>query len=705
MPQSTESARHFQVSSSDAMPRHREGTEHLAERIIERGFLSAADTPNQRRRQGDAWPASIGEYTVLSEVGRGGMGVVLEARSRNGETVAIKLLRSRGTRIELARFDRETRLQGELVEGDGFVPLLAFGDCALGPFLVMPFLPGGTLADRLTLRGPLTIAATIRLGRALARALACAHARGIVHRDLKPPNVIFTADGEPLIADLGIAKHFDANRTLSASLSQEGAFRGTWGFMPYEQMMNAKGVGPAADVFALGAMLYLCLAGEPAFTGETPYDVGEKVRTGDFERLSARRPETPEWLEAVIHRALARDPKDRFPDGAAFMEALSSPRRRIRSITATGIGLVLSLTIVTAIALVSPKGHRAASEPAGASALTSRPAEPTRAPKPPRLDELVASAKAKLSKADVDGALRDLAAATQLHGRRVDVWCLLGQARWRHGDIDGAIDAYTKAIELDARWAVSWAGRAGARVVKGQYQAALSDAERAVALDPGLAIGWLNRGSARSNLGDLDGGVRDLEEAIRVAPGLALAYANLGITLARRGDRLAAVERLEKAVQLDPGSAEAWAELGATESNLGHVDAAEEHLRRAIKIVPRFGLAWLNLGITLLKRSDPSAALESLSHATDCDAGSHRAWEVRASAELELDLVDAALQSATRAIELEPGSLAAWETRARAFEAKRNVEGARRAYLQLLGLAPGDPRASAWQEKADGLGK
>src|SRR5271156_2050882 len=151
------------------------------------------------------------------------MGVVYRARSASGEEVAIKAL-TRVDSAKLARFERERRLLGTFTARDGFVPLLEAGTTNDGPYLVMALLPGGTLRDRLE-RGPLSIEETLTLGRA--------HARGIVHRDVKPENVLFTADGRALLADLGLAKHFDPSArgaSQSVSLSADGVHKGTVGY-------------------------------------------------------------------------------------------------------------------------------------------------------------------------------------------------------------------------------------------------------------------------------------------------------------------------------------------------------------------------------------------------------------------------------------------------------------------------------------------
>jgi serine/threonine-protein kinase len=264
----------------------------------------------------------LGPYEVLDRIGEGGVGTVYRARAAGGRDVAVKVLKRRDE-ATVARFDRERRLQGALGEEEGFVPLLDRGDSPEGPYLVMPFVPGGTLRARLA-RGPLAIDATVALGRALATALGQAHARGIAHRDMKPENVLFAADGTPLVADLGLAKHFLAagSPEESFSVSRTGAFSGTVGYSAPEQVRNAKSVGPQADIFALGAILHECLSGEPAFGGATFLDVLRKVSEGTAPSLREKRPDAPSWLVQIVEKALARAPQHRFANGVALLQAL-----------------------------------------------------------------------------------------------------------------------------------------------------------------------------------------------------------------------------------------------------------------------------------------------------------------------------------------------------------------------------------------------
>ncbi len=264
----------------------------------------------------------LGPYELEGGIGQGGAGLVYRAKGPDGRAVAIKLLR-RHDEAALARFERERRLQAELGEEDGFVPLVDWGVSPRGPYLVMPFVPGGTLRARLE-RGRLGVRETAELGLALASALGAARAVGVAHRDLKPENVLFAADGTALIADLGLAKHFERDADESLSVSRSGAFTGTAGYAAPEQVADAKNVGPRADVFALGAILWECLAGEPAFVADGLMALLRRVVDGPPAPLASKRPDVPVWLVGVIETALALDPARRFADGDAFAAALEA---------------------------------------------------------------------------------------------------------------------------------------------------------------------------------------------------------------------------------------------------------------------------------------------------------------------------------------------------------------------------------------------
>ncbi|HZV02646.1 MAG TPA: serine/threonine-protein kinase, partial [Planctomycetota bacterium] len=297
---------------------------------LRRGEPLAPPAPAESRPAPPRSGTRFGEFEALEVVGRGGSGIVHKGHGPRGETVAIKVLQdqSPGSR---ARFERERRILGLLGEAEGFVPLLATGETERGVYVVMPFVGGGTLRDRIA-RG-MGVEDALAIVRAIARAMSHAHERGIVHRDLKPDNVLFTEKGVPLVADVGLAKHVADGPGVSRSvaLTASGEFRGTAGYMPLEQMYDARSVTPASDVFALGAMAYECLAGDRPFKGSSVLEIVSNVEHERFEPLDRCRPDAPPWLVSVITRCLARDPERRFPDAGALARALEGPPARRRS--------------------------------------------------------------------------------------------------------------------------------------------------------------------------------------------------------------------------------------------------------------------------------------------------------------------------------------------------------------------------------------
>jgi hypothetical protein len=344
----------------------------------------------------------IGSYALEGELGRGGMGVVHRARAPDGRVVALKLLSHAATPGVRERFERERRLLASFGPTDGFVPVLDAGEERGQPYIVMPLLEGGTLRTRLA-HGALSVAATIEVAEALARALSKAHALGIVHRDLKPENLLFGREGPPLLADLGLAKHFDGaspGASRSVSLSTTGQLLGTVGYMAPEQAHDFKTAGPEADVFSAGAVLYECLAGSPAFEGESMLEVLAKVERASPPPVGSVRPETPSWLAILVDRALARDPADRFADGGELLDAIrargsgGSARRRPRP-RMSRRSLLLAPIAVALVALLASvvQGPGTPERERGAEGTGGGSAPP---PRVPSLEERIALARARL---------------------------------------------------------------------------------------------------------------------------------------------------------------------------------------------------------------------------------------------------------------------------------------------------------------------
>src|SRR5579883_163669 len=294
----------------------------------------------------------IGGHEVTAEIGRGGSGVVYRARRHDGTLVAIKVLHGPATEPAL-RFAREARILREL--GEGFVPLLDSGVTVEGlPYLVMPFLEGGTLRDRLR-GGRLGVAETVALGKRLAATLARAHAKGIVHRDVKPENILFTKEGDPLVADLGLGKHVAGTSPASVAITQSRDVRGTAGYAAPEQMVATREAGPAADAFSLGAILYECLAGHGPFDERSPIAAILRAENEAYAPLAAERPDAPRWLVRAIERALVPDPAERIPNAAALLGVLESGADSRPGPFV--LVLVLVLVLAAGAAALLPRGH------------------------------------------------------------------------------------------------------------------------------------------------------------------------------------------------------------------------------------------------------------------------------------------------------------------------------------------------------------
>ncbi len=238
------------------------------------------------------------------------MGTVYRARDlETGQTVAVKILPG-NLASEHQRFVHEAHTLVELSH-PAIVGYVAHGVDDGQRFLAMEWLEGEDLADRLARRG-LTVEESIALGRRAAAGLAAAHARGIVHRDVKPSNLLLVG-GDPArtkVIDFGVARL--GNRT---AITRSGVVVGTAGYMAPEQARAAHETGPRADVFALGCVLYECLTGRPAFTGDHVLAVLAKVMLEASPRVSASRANVPPALDDLVARMLAKDPNDR-PESA-----------------------------------------------------------------------------------------------------------------------------------------------------------------------------------------------------------------------------------------------------------------------------------------------------------------------------------------------------------------------------------------------------
>ena len=269
-------------------------------------------------------PTLLGNrYRLGERIAAGGMGAVYRAVDETlGRQVAVKALRRElaDDPTFLERFRREARAAAGLSH-PGVAGIYDYGEVGGQPFIVMELVEGETLAERVAARGRLPWREAFAIGEQVAAALAAAHAHGLVHRDVKPANILLGRDGRAKVTDFGIAQ-----AAQTATLTRTGMVLGSANYVAPEQ---AKGghVGPAADLYSLGCVLF------EAVTGETPYRGGNAVAIAT-QHVSApvpdpreHRPDLPPAAAALITRSLQKQPGARFPSGTAVAAALAAARR------------------------------------------------------------------------------------------------------------------------------------------------------------------------------------------------------------------------------------------------------------------------------------------------------------------------------------------------------------------------------------------
>jgi serine/threonine-protein kinase len=341
--------------SWSSLPRYL-GTEPLisaaeppADAALPLTFLSPSERPGSLGR--------LDHYEVSGVIGRGGMGVVLKALDpRLQRGVAIKILAPQlaASAAARSRFIREAQAVAA-VRDEHVVAIHGVDEANDVPYLVMEYIAGISLEERLDRTGPLQLKEVLRIGLQVASGLAAAHKQGLVHRDVKPANILLENGVERVkITDFGLARAVD-----DASVSQSGFAVGTPQYMAPEQA-RGEAVDHRADLFSLGSVLYAMCTGRPPFRSGGPLAVLKRVCEDTPRPIREFNSEVPEWLVAIIARLHAKDPARRFTSAAEVAALLgehlapvrqhapsptlalpSVPRRRLWPVACAGLALVL----------------------------------------------------------------------------------------------------------------------------------------------------------------------------------------------------------------------------------------------------------------------------------------------------------------------------------------------------------------------------
>jgi serine/threonine-protein kinase len=628
-------------------------------------------------------------YEVEAVLGRGGMGVVYKARHlRLNRRVALKMLAAGAyaSPVERARFVREAEAAAALRHAN-IVQVHDVGDQDGRPYFTMEYVEGGSLAQKLA-GTPQPARPAALLLATLAEAVQVAHQGGIVHRDLKPANVLLTADGTPKIADFGLARRLEGG----AGLTQSGTAVGTPSYMAPEQAQGqTRALGPAVDVYALGAILYELLTGRPPFRAETAAETTRQVICEEPVPPSRLNPEVPRDLETICLKCLHKEPQRRYATAAALAEdvrrflrgdaiaarpegRLERLARAVRRHPTAAVGLTAGLLLAAALV---------------GGGLWVRAARTAAGRAQEQLDRL-------------DQARRDQQFAARLDAIRLNRAALVGgrlDPRFSRAQADREYEAAFREADLGEVGgdAAAVAARVEGSTIKAALVAALDDwavcatderrrnwlldvARRA---DPDPA-GWRNRIRDPRTWDDPAALARlleqtpvddesvplllALEERLRSAGVDATAllkkvrqarpadfWANFSLALAlHRKNPAESVRYFQAAAALRPEAEVAVGNLGCALLKSGQPDEAIDCFQQAVRLAPTNAAAHDNLGVALAGKGRHDAAIQEYRKAIALNPQSAVARTNLGRSLLRLGRGSAALEELREAVRIDP---------------------------------------------------
>ena len=604
-------------------------------------------------------------YRFERELGRGGMATVYLAHDlRHDRRVAVKVLRpDLAADLGAERFLGEIRLVASLTHPH-ILPLHDSGEAAGFLYYVMPFIEGESLRDRLTRDRILGVAEALRLGREVADALEYAHSHGIVHRDIKPENILLSS-GHAVVADFGVARAIDA--AGGRPMTGVGVAVGSPMYMSPEQAEGSPQLDGRSDVYSLGCVLYEAVTGKAPFSGSTALAVIVSHLVDTPQPLRAVRASLSPELEAVIAKAMAREPASRFATAGDCVVAL----RALEAGTDPGTRLEpraepVSIAVLPFVNLRPDPENEYFSDGITDDLMNVlaklpglRVAARTTAFSFKGKERDVKEIGRRLGVGHVlEGSVRKAGTRIRVSAHLVDT--AEGYQLWS--------DTYDRELkdvfELQDEISRTIAGALKVKLI-GDQGAALVEAESESLEAYTLCLQGRYYASKRTPEG-LKLGIGYLEQALTLDPGYASAWAELGACHALRGfDEFAdlppretmpkAKEAIRRALELDPslGEAHAWAGVVALLYDWNPREA-ERELVRAITLKPRYSLAHLWYGIVLacqgrhdeaVRSAVRAQAMDPLSLVVHVTAGRIYYWARR---------FDEALQAARTALEMEP---------------------------------------------------
>jgi eukaryotic-like serine/threonine-protein kinase len=679
-------------------------------------------------------------YKVERVLGEGGMATVYLAQDlKHHRSVAIKVMRPElSSTLGADRFLREVEIAARLTHPH-ILPMYESGEAEGLLYYVMPYVVGETLRDRIHRETQLPVEDALKIAREVADALACAHESGIIHRDIKPGNILL-GSGHAVVADFGIARA--VSTSPDEALTRTGLAVGTPHYMAPEQAMGDREVDARADIYAVGALLYEMIAGEPPFTGPTPRAILTRSMTETPRSLVATRSELPVEVERVAMKALAKSPADRYPTATALATALdqalditrSGARpappepapapRRVKLLYRVGAVVVLAVAVVAAFFLlkgpaagsgarlaVLPFTNRGAAEDAyfadgiadevrgklatlGTFQLTARSSsdqyrETTKSPEEVGRElgvDYLLTATVRWAKAG-DGSPSRVQVVPELIDTRT------GDVTWQQSYDANLTDVFQVQTEIASRVAGALGVALGSQE---ETRLAERPTENLAAYDMYLK----GRAIVGTDPTSLRRAITFYEQAVAQDSSFAESWAELGIAQARLYNNSTpspdlgrrALAAAERALRLDPNGAQSHIAVARYYMHVRRDHGeAERHIQEALRLSPNNPAVLTFAGEVERAAGQHEESLAHMQQAFRLDPRSVRTSFRLQNAYLWLRRYPEALAASDASLALAPGDLAIMEDRAMMYLAQGDSASARRVIRQLsTAVAPTD---------------
>lgn len=647
----------------------------------------------------------FGEYELLDVLGRGGMGLVYKARQpRLDRIVALKMViqGQLDSEADVQRFKSEAEAVAKL-DHPGIVPIYEVGEHEGRHYFSMAYVEGKSLANVIA-NSPMAPRDAAKILSKVADAIHHAHERGILHRDLKPSNVLLDSARQPRVIDFGLAKRFEEDANLTAT----GMVVGTPSYMAPERIDERLGeVGPASDVYSLGAVLYEMLSARPPFHASSPVDTMEQVLKSSPVPLSKLNSQIPKELDAICLHCLQKNPKQRYASAKELADDLrrwleheevaaplvpdgsTRPRK-------SAVSLIFGMTTVAALGgctwlgwVVQTKQHQIAAlsqslESSNSELASTKETLAGMATQVETAESELHVAQSQLK--DVSAQLSIISTAKAESDERVEQLVkahdeLTAQLKTKEQQLRElekaqAVHQPEPAKSLDDLWRIRNPRSAALRWVKvpggveadkltargiaelkaGDTQKALETLSNAVKAAPDYIPAYYFRGYLYFSTDDYDLAIADLSKVLQEVPQDVPTLLLRGRAYMRRQRSELAKADISKAHQLQPSNADVLLEMARYLSNLGATHEAETFFQSALKRDPDFSIARFEFARHLLSRSATADFSQALQQATEAcklvnDNEPHYLW-LLAVAQSKTGAFDQAVASLRKAISL-----------------------------------------------------